>query len=317
MRWITTRSDTPKPLHPIHVTLIESIQLFQISQVIFPQHDVPIPSRGFSLPKGDTSIPFKLRFPVLSSCQNPQDWIKHVETTLPPSFKFVSPKSDGSATIEYYIRAEVTRASRFRSDLTDRLSLDFLPLDPTLPPPMLEPTQNKSTRLLRFETPKSPGSASPGGNVVVDARQVTLAATLPAPAVLRNGGSVPLGVFVTVKEGEESSSPLFLRSLTLTLLTEVTIHIGPNLKTWTTTQDILSTTSLDVEIPAGDQQEISKELWKNVKLPENLPPSFTSCSLMQEHFLVVAIGLSSGQQSTILVSLKNNRNLSLADVFRT
>ena len=202
--------------------------------------------------------------------------------------------------VEYYLRVEVLRPGRFKSNLVVKHPINFMPLDPALPPPMMEPTKIKSTRVLRFELPSSPGVSSPSSPLVVDARPVTLSSSLPAPAVLRIGSGLPLGISLLAKDGMTTTPSLFIRSLTLNLLTELTVNVGPNLRTWTTWKEMM-TTDLEIELDTEEDQELPAELWKNVIVPDCLTPSFTTCSLMQQHFVVVLVGLSYGKEGSILV----------------
>jgi hypothetical protein len=272
----------------------------KISQVIFPQHNVPIPSKGFSLPKGETSIPFGLCFPILSECAPvPHEWIKHVKTTLAPTFSFTAPGNEGSAVVEYSLKVEVTRPGRFKSDVIWRRIVNFLPLDPAMPPPMVEPTRNKSTKNLKYEMLKSPGAST--GSQVLDTRQVTFEATLPAPAVLRIGGGLQLGATLSAMNGNSMTPPLFLRSFTVNLMTEITLDIGPNLKSWQTYKEIYSDINLEQEVKDGKQDIIPQNFADDARIPEDVVPSFTTCTFKQEHFVVVVAGLSYGRQGHIMV----------------
>lgn len=202
--------------------------------------------------------------------------------------------------VNYYLRVKVLRPGRFKSNLAVKQFINFMPLDPALPPPMMEPTRNRSTRVLRFELPSSPNVSSPSSPLVVDARPVTLSATLPAPAVLRIGGGLPLEVSLLAKEGMTTIPPLFLRSLTINLLTETTVNVGPNLRTWTTWKELV-TADLALDLNSDEEHDIPKDLWKDTTLPNSLTPSFTTCTLMQQHFVVVLVGLSYGKEGSILV----------------
>lgn len=209
--------------------------------------------------------------------------------------------------VNYYLRVKVLRPGRFKSNLAVKQPINFMPLDPALPPPMMEPTRIKSTRVLRFELPSSPGVSSPSSPLVVDSRSVTLSAALPAPAVLRIGSGLPLQVSLLAKEGMTTTPPLFIRSLTINLLTETTVNVGPNLRTWTTWKEVV-TADLATELNPDEEHEVPKDLWKNAILPKSLTPSFTTCTLMQQHFIVVLVGLSYGKDGSILVTIKSNVN---------
>lgn len=194
----------------------------------------------------------------------------------------------------------MTRPGRFKSDIVERRVLRFVPLDPALPPPMVEPTRSKSVRNLKYEVLKSPG-ASGGGNQVLDVRQVTLEASLPAPAVLRIEGGLQLGATLSAALGKSITPPLFLRSFIVNLMTEVTLDIGPNLKSWQTYKELYSDINIEQEIVDGKQDTVPQNFSDDARIPEDVIPSFTTCTFKQEHFVVVVAGLSYGRQGHVMV----------------
>ena len=223
-------------------------------------------------------------------------------TTLPPTFSFNAPGNEGAASVEYSLKVEVTRPGRFKSDVVERRILPFLPLDPSLPPPMVEPTTSKSVKNLKYEVLKSPG-ATVSGNQVLDRRQVILETTLPAPAILRLGGVLQLGASITAADGSHTTPALYLRSFIVNLMTEVTLDIGPNLKSWQTCREIYSDINLELEIGDEKQDIMPINFVDEARMPQDVVPSFTTCTIKQEHFVVVVVGLSFGRQGHIMVYL--------------
>src|SRR6266566_1542866 len=84
------------------------------------------------LPKGPHSFPFAIGFPLLSACQRSQSVSRHLETVLPPSFDSHASGRRGSAKIDYILKAQVRRHSRFHSDVSTQQELLFRPSDPLL-----------------------------------------------------------------------------------------------------------------------------------------------------------------------------------------
>ena len=90
-----------------------------------------------------------------------------------------------------------------------------------------------------------------------------------------------------------SPLPIILRSLSVALLTELTVTVGPNSTTWPVSQPLVTHTDLQIELQDLDQRpgELSNEPWSEAVVPE-VTPSFTTCTHMQQHFLVVTGGFS-------------------------
>lgn len=139
MRWIPTKSAPSsssgrRPSMLPQLTLYPT-QLFKLSENLFPPPDVPVTRKGFSLPNV-TRFPFQIQLPTLSACSNSNDWIKHYNTTLPPSINILAPNNSASGEVKYCLKVKVQRPGRFKPDVTILQDIKFLPLDPGLPPPM-------------------------------------------------------------------------------------------------------------------------------------------------------------------------------------
>ncbi|KAH9209257.1 hypothetical protein DL95DRAFT_466935 [Leptodontidium sp. 2 PMI_412] len=290
--------------NPLDGTLhaLNSHKLFEACQPVFPPPDLPISSKGFSLPKGTSVFPFVLRFPILSTCSDTNhDWIKHLNTSLPPSIKVQAPNNVASGEIKYSLKVKVERPGRFKPDLTSQLELKFIPLDPSLPPPMLSPVSARTSRsLLRTLSTTSP-PLSPTVLDRLDNSVVTFEASLPSPAILHTKHYLPLRIFAVIKSPSRIPGPLVvLRSIVLSLRTETIVTVGPNSTSWPSFHELinLSGLNLELDVVSAGIGELDSDLWKDAVVPE-MTPSFTSCTVVQQHFLVVAGGFSYGTEGPI------------------
>jgi hypothetical protein len=211
--------------------------------------------------------------------------------------------------MKYWLRAKVERPGRFKPDVIEQQELKFVPLDPSLPPPMLDPTMRRNSIYLLPETTVGRNSSSLSAAERADHPKVTLEVTLPSPAIIYARGSLPLKVFVFTREtSAHSPPPIVLRSLSVALLTEITVTVGPNSTTWPAFHQLVNHTALAIETQELDQPpgELSSDLWKDCVIPDTIP-SFTTCTHMQQHFLVVIAGLCYGHIGRIQVSDNKSR----------
>jgi len=265
--------------------------------------------KGFTLPKGTHSFPFQIRFPVLSACHKPQPWTTHLKTTLPPSFKFRAPSHEGSAKVQYWLRVKVQRPGRFKHDPVSEQELIFLPLDPALPPPMLNPVYGRSMQPLNPKNldsnipPSTFRSASGAGRRAYSF--VLLEATLSSPAILYIQRSVPLRLFVRTHATLANDPPITLRTLGIAIHTSTTITIGSDSATWTSSRDLVHISGLELQLTGSRangelSDEISKDLWKDATV-RDVTPSFTTCTVIRQHSLVVTAGFSHRPEETVYV----------------
>ncbi|KAG4425383.1 hypothetical protein IFR04_001533 [Cadophora malorum] len=290
--------------NPLDGTLhaMNSHKLFETCQPIFPPPNLPVSSKGFSLPKGSNVFSFVLRFPILSTCSDTNhDWIKHLNTTLPPSTKVQAPNNTATAEAKYSIKVKVERPRRFKPALTSELELKFMPLDPSLPPPMLSPVSARTSRsLLRTLSGNSPPSLPPVCDRL-DNSVVIFEASLPSPAVLHTKHHLPLRVFAIIKSASGiPGTAVHLRCLTSALRTETIVTVRPNSTTWPFCHELVNISGLDIELgeASAGPGELDSDLWNDVLVPEILP-SFSSCTLVQQHFLLVAGGISYQRQGPV------------------
>ncbi|KAI9782192.1 MAG: hypothetical protein M1839_005306 [Geoglossum umbratile] len=291
------------------------VQLFKLSQNIFPPVHVPLALKGFTLKGGTHSFPFEIRFPVLSVCHKPQPWITHLKTTLPPSFEFRAPNHEGSAKVQYWLRVKVQRPGRFKHNPLSEQELTFLPLDPALPPPMLDPAYSRSIQplgvgnLVSNVPPSTFRSAS--GLATREGCFVLLEATLPSPAILYIRRTVPMRLFVKTHATLVDDYPqIMLRTLGVAIRTNTTVTIRSDSATWTSSRDLMRISGLELQLIGSHVNgellyEISKDLWKDATVSD-MTPSFTTCTVTQQHSLVVTAGFSYGPEDTDYVETAIN-----------
>ncbi|CZR61646.1 uncharacterized protein PAC_11543 [Phialocephala subalpina] len=287
--------------NPLDGTLeaVDSHKLFEKCLTIFPPRDIPISPKGFSLSKGTRAFPFQIRLPILSTCHSTKDWIAHCNTTLPPSFKVQVQNNVARSEMKYYLKVKIERPGRFRPDITELQELKFTPLDPSLPPPMLRSFHSKGSRYLSQQPVGASTSLSRTTVPRLDSRMVTLEATLPSPAIIYTKGSLPLKVSAVVEQGATHlTPPIWLYTLYVILRTELTVTVGPNSTTWPVLHELINVSGLDTELQNEPPVELNDDLWKDCVVPD-VTPSFTTCTHMQQHFLVVTGGFSYGDNGPI------------------
>jgi hypothetical protein len=207
--------------------------------------------------------------------------------------------------VQYRLRVKVRRPGRFKRDPVSEQELTFLPLDPAFPPPMLDPACGRSAQLLGVGNPDSsppPSIFKSTSQVVARAgRSVMLEATLPSPAILYIQNHVPLRHFMKTHTTQaDSPPPIALRALAVVIQTNTTITIGSDSATWTSSRDLVRLSGLDLQFTGARvkgelSDEISTDLWKDATLSD-VTPSFTTCTVMQQHSLVVTAGFSYGAE---------------------
>ena len=178
-----------------------------------------------------------------------------------------------------------------------------MPLNPSLPPPMLSPVSARTSRsLLRTLSGNSPPSLPPVCDRL-DNSVVIFEASLSSPAVLHTKHHLPLRVFAIIKSASGiPGTAVHLRCLTLALRTETIVTVRPNSTTWSFCHELVNISGLDIELgeASAGPGELDSDLWNDVLVPEILP-SFSSCTLVQQHFLLVAGRISHQRQGPVQV----------------
>jgi hypothetical protein len=102
--------------------------------------------------------------------------------------------------------------------------------------------------------------------------------------------------------------PIALRTLAVVIQTNTTITIGTDSGTWTSSRDLVRLSGLDLHFTGARvdgelSDEISTDLWKDSTLSD-VTPSFTTCTVMRQHSLVVSAGFSYGPEEQLELQLQ-------------
>lgn len=253
--------------------------------------------------KGCHSFPFALNFPLLSACERSQSPMRHLETTLPPSFDSHEPSRHASAKIEYILTAKANRPGRLHRNISAQQGLSFLPLDP---PSSLVPVGSKHgttrSRVVSLrDTAPSQHLMLPTEHSVGPTPILLLEANLPSPRVLFAGEKFPLVLSLEKKPlRPEDDTPIELQSIKVSLQSTMTATVGMDNTSWTSCQTLLQLTDLRRAVTSGQKNDILSDLnnsaLQHIAIP-NTTPSFTTCTVRRDHLLVVAVELSLDKQS--------------------
>lgn len=265
--------------------------------MLFPRPQIPPTTKGYTLSKGVYSFPFNVQFPVFSVCPQQLSGTLHPIATLPPSFYSKTLDPRGYASILYWLEVCVQRPGRLRRNGLLEQGISFLPLDPTLPPPMISPAEFRH-----------------------HGRYVMLEATFPSPSVLFVGSTIPLRLF-TVDSTIPAQYPpsITLRSLTIGIQTHTTVVADKQSNTWTSSQDIVCISGIEQPVTnlRSRRTEISSDLWRSTVLPK-LVPSFTTCTVSQQYSLQVTATFAHDSTNTtdvqyLLGFWEENTNISVLE----
>jgi hypothetical protein len=286
---------------------------------------------GFTLKAGQYEYPFKIRIPINSACtegvkpstgiagglgipgglfqrvsfdvnHGTVDFAKdskiHVKGTLPPSLSGIS---EDAAWIKYFLKATVNRPAFYKTNMRQTDPIVFLPIEPPRPPP----TNAEAFAKRKHEIIVAPKSSSMGGFLntfrKVDAEvpvRFAIEARLPSPPILVPNDPVPLRLLLT--KLDPFKEVIVMRSLQLTLLgtTKITAHelVKEEFTNWL----LLSVASLNVPFgqvnsPANMPLEVDPSLWRDICLPDTVPPTFTTCNISRSYQLKIEIGLGRTQ----------------------
>jgi hypothetical protein len=122
-------------------------------------------------------------------------------------------------------------------------------------------------------------------------------ARLPNPPILTCGESVPLRLLV--KQLSERNELLFLKTLQVELIGFTTVRAHDAVRTESNSWVLASMANINQSIgtigdAAGTETEISQEYWYGKKLPDSVPPSFTTCNIARKYEFKVSVGLAYG-----------------------
>jgi len=137
-------------------------------------------------------------------------------------------------------------------------------------------------------------------------RFVLLKAILPSPAILYVRSVLPLQLFLKTHGAlADDPPPIALRTLRVAIQTKTTVTIGSDSATWTSSRDLVRISGLELQLTGSRvngelSDEVSKDLWKDATVSD-VTPSFTTCTVMRRHSLVVTAGFSYGPEDTVHV----------------
>lgn len=208
--------------------------------------------------------------------------------------------------MRYWVRVKVKRPGQFTHDAISERELPFLPLDPLLPPPMLDLARRRAVQPLNLEPNARPCFLKSAPAIPVPASSVLIEATLPTPSILCTQRTVPLQLFIKLNTAVVEAPPLIaLRTLRVAIRTKTNIIIGSDSATWTSSKDMVHIAGhelqlIDSRTSRESLVEVSSDFWKDAPIP-NMTQSFTTCTVGQQHWLVVTAGFSYSSGDTIYV----------------
>lgn len=296
--------------------------LYKVQQV-FPGQQQGMMGGAFALRAGNHEFPFKFKIPFNNGCayahaqqietgglgglglgRLQQMQYPHVKKTLPPSLTGFPDEAE----IRYYVKVTVQRPSIFKENHRSAIGFKFLPIEPPRPPPTsnevyarrpfafqagLAPYSKRSSLFSKKTTPLS--DVAPQGEL--DAR-------LPSPAVLTCNAALPLRLIL--RKLNESQESVFMMSLQVHLFGHTEVRAQGVTRTETSTWILVNLTGLSIPLgktmdPVRTETTIDDNLWKRIKLPNTVAPSFDTCNLSRSYELEAKVGLGYGHAGQIQV----------------
>jgi hypothetical protein len=247
-----------------------------------------------------------------------QLFLHHVTKTLPPSL--TGPRE---AEIRYFMKVTIQRPGLLKENWRYQIGLKFMPIEPPRPP--LNGQEAFAKRPFTFQ-PRTPQPQRRKSSFFGSKQEVNLAeaeelppsiemnARLPHPPILTCNQPVPLRLIAT--KLVPSSGQIYLVSFQMDLIgtTHMRCHelANKDMNRWV----VVAQTGLSIPLTQGPTDEMGTEfvvpddVWKNVPLPNNITPSFTTCNLMRTYDLELRLGLSWGKPaSRPLVGASSSKNL--------
>jgi hypothetical protein len=197
-----------------------------------------------------------------------------------------------------YIAEAKHRPKFYKTNLRQFDPFIFLPIDPPRPP---SNNETFGRRRHEFFTPASKGNGlfnNPFRKASHIPVRFSVEARLPNPPILVPNDPIPLRVMLN--KTDPFPDVIFMRMLQIALLSDTQIRAHELSKVEQETIVILSVS--DLQIPIGNENsvpgqelEVNPTMWLGRSLPENIPPSFTTCNISRSYSLKVDIGLSCGR----------------------
>ncbi|KAJ9655036.1 hypothetical protein H2198_006030 [Neophaeococcomyces mojaviensis] len=247
----------------------ESETVLQIDKDLLSLTQIESGSKGAISYQGTHQFPFEISYKELLDYHNFNYGHFPVDTVLPPSFDFQAPNHEGSARIEYWLRATVKPSQKFE--------LRFRPVGPLQP----------------AATPAMTEVAGYGWHV-------SLNVSLPSQAILTISRHLPLQISLNTEARPfDDRLPLVIRSLKIIIRARTSITLQCGAAAWTETHQLLDISGLSIPVEAGRRtQTLSSELWRDALVPD-IPPSFSTSIVQRQNSLVLRTGYSWGNVDDI------------------
>jgi hypothetical protein len=248
----------------------------------------------------------------------PRPSVAHTRATLPPTLAMFP-----TADIRYYVKVTVNRKEFYRENPRYSFNFNFLPIEPPRPygGPDAETyarrrhdfsagKQVESRRGLFASLRGKPSTANmtshgPPPCVSADVR-------LPNPPVLTCNQDIPIRILV--KRINQSSAPLFLHSLQITLASKTRVRAQDIQREELNGYMIFSRTNLAMPLhprPSSNKnttlgglldEEMVVDLaaagWTTTLLPNSIAPSFETCNIRRAYELDVEVGVGWGDKDS-------------------
>ncbi|KAL3481558.1 hypothetical protein BJX99DRAFT_253480 [Aspergillus californicus] len=279
----------------------ESHQLFKISDQIFPPEKcaTSFTSRAVTVPPGEHSFAFSIRFPQASQCYGassapfPSRRIAsrqtHLLRRLPPSSGTRTTPEEIKYTLEAIVRQTgiISGTHRtIREIHLHRLSTTILPLE----------GQNSLTGRKRI--------------VCADALSYDVNASLLHGPFLLSGHPIPLAVDITPSNlGASGSNDAICLQDFQSMVYEITeVRVRGRVETHTRPCIVQTMSNLRLPVPGpqdlGDlgttKMIVDSALWERHDIPSCLTPTFETCNVSRSYRLEIRLGFGFGRSVRIV-----------------
>ncbi|KAF1935832.1 arrestin [Clathrospora elynae] len=310
------RPDRQRPVLEVHKFLYKT-------QVVWPPNVRPEelalnPKAAFTINAGSHEYPFQFKIPLNTQCQQTNNPISnvsfsnaipefaktathHIKATLPPSLAGFP----GEAEIRYFVKVTVNRPQFFKENPRAMANFTFLPIEPPRPErtdgeayarrqhEFLENAPSvaagKKPGLFDKKTPTTaPGSVPP--RVAIDAR-------LPNPAILTSNQDLPMRLLV--RNISARTKNIYLQMLQIELIGYTKVRAHDVSRTESNSWILCSFSNMAIPIGAptdavNTEIPINAEYWSGKPIPNDVPPTFSTCNLSRYYELEIRVGIGYG-----------------------
>ncbi|KAI9731530.1 MAG: hypothetical protein M1834_004650 [Cirrosporium novae-zelandiae] len=255
-------------------------------------------SDNYTLSPGHYEYPFKFKIPFNNDCEKNSHGLQgliptlHVHKTLPPSLDY------GNAGIRYYVKVTVARASILKQNFRASTNFLFLPIEPPRPPDGRQEAYARRSQQFQdssgswskgiFAKKSRPESGTAPAQFCPEIR-------LPNPPILTCNETIPLRVLLT--KVNESTEILYLQSLQIELIGFTTLRAQQLAREEMGSWVLFSKSNLNIPIQTPTPNKatvIDNSMWKSIRLPTTVAPSFMACNVSRRYSLDVRIGIGRG-----------------------